>query len=172
MLGQINASGNELEAMRKILDLLTLDEAAVVTIDAGGCHRDIADKIIAKDADYVLAVKANQPTLHAKVSKQLDEMVLENDPSLSHFESTDGEHDRIEVRRVWTTNQIQHLGADLLDAWPAVASLTVVESTREVGGNPAPSHRRYFISSLDHGDARRMAQIIRGHWAIENRLHR
>jgi predicted transposase YbfD/YdcC len=70
-------AGQELAAMRRLLDLLALDEATVVTIDALGCQRDVARQIVARDADYVLAVRANQPTLHAAVKRVLDEALLE-----------------------------------------------------------------------------------------------
>jgi predicted transposase YbfD/YdcC len=169
--------GQELAAMRQLLDLLALDEATVVTIDAMGCQRDVAQRIVARDADYVLAVKANQPALHAAVTRVLDEALLEGFASLRHdrFASTDGtDHGRIETRRVWVSDEaVGHLG-EVAYAWPGLASVAVVESTRQVigSGKPPSTERRYYISSIDGDpDARRMGEAIRGHWGIENGLH-
>ncbi len=170
-------AGQELAAMRRLLDLLALDEATVVTIDALGCQRDVARQIVARDADYVLAVRANQPTLHAAVKRVLDEALLEKFAALRHdcFESTSGGHGRIETRRVWVSDEaVAHLGA-VAYAWPALASVAVVESTRAVTGSGKPpaaaAERRYYISSIEQPDARRMGAAIRGHWGIENSLH-
>ena len=165
--------GQELEAMRRLIDLLGLDQHTVVTIDAAGCQRDLARRIIERDADYVLAVKANQPALHAAVRAVLDEAILEGFAGLRHgyVQSVEGDHGRIETRRVWVSDQAgQHLGEAGSD-WPGLGSLVVVESVREVPGKPTSTQRRYFISSLDDNDAQRMAQLVRGHWSVENQLH-
>jgi predicted transposase YbfD/YdcC len=167
--------GQELAAMRQLLELLALDEATVVTIDALGCQRDIAQQIIAKDADYVLAVKENQPALAAAVKRVMDEALLEKFSGLrhDHCESTDGNHGRIETRRVWVSDQaVEHLG-EVAYAWPGLASVAVVESTRQVigSGKPPATQRRYYISSIEQPTAQRLGAAIRGHWGIENSLH-
>ena len=179
VFGQVatEGKGRELEAMRRLLDLLALDEATVVTVDALGCQRDVAEQIVAKDADYVLAVKANQPALHSAVSRLLDEALLERFVGLRHgrCETTDGsDHGRIETRRVWVSDELAaHLPMDVRDQWPSAASIAVVESTREVlgSGKPPETARRYYVSSLEGNDAQRMAESVRGHWGIENGLH-
>jgi predicted transposase YbfD/YdcC len=167
--------GQELAAMRQLLELLALDEATVVTIDALGCQRDIAQQIVAKEADYVLAVKENQPALYAAVKRVMDEALLENFDGLrhDHVESTCGDHGRIETRRVWVSDQaVTHLG-EVAYAWPGLASVAVVESTRAVigSGKPPASQRRYYISSIEQPTAQRLGEAIRGHWGIENSLH-
>jgi predicted transposase YbfD/YdcC len=167
--------GQELAALRQLLDVLALDEATVVTIDALGCQRDIAGRITARDADYVLAVKENQPALHAAVKRVMDEALLEKFSGLPHdyFQSTGGDHGRIETRRVWVSDQaVAHLGEVAYD-WPGLASIAVVESTRQVigSGKPPSSERRYYISSIEQPNAKRMGEAIRGHWGIENSLH-
>lgn len=165
---------NEIEAIPRLLELLDLGEGDVVTIDAIGCQKQIAEKIaLQKDADYVLAVKGNQPTLHEKVKHLLDEAALENFAGMPHdfIETIDGDHGRIETRRVWMTDQVQHLGEPILAQWPALSSLAMVESTREMPGRLPVGERRYFISSIQAVNARKMAESIRGHWGIENRLH-
>lgn len=172
----VAGKGQELAAMRQLLDLLALDEATVVTIDALGCQRDVAQRIVAKEADYVLAVKENQPALHAAVKRVLDEALLEDFRDLRHdrVESTDGDHGRVETRRVWVSDQaVAHLG-EVAYAWPGLASVAIVESTRQVIGSSKPptTERRYYISSIDGPpDAKRMSEAIRGHWGIENGLH-
>jgi len=174
-----DGKGQELEALRRLLDLLALDEATVVTADALGCQRDVAERITAKDADYVLAVKANQPALHAAVTRLADEALLDGFAGLRHGrhdEPPDGtEHGRLETRRTWVSDELAgHLPAALREQWPSVASVAVVESTREVlgsAGKPAEAMRRYYVSSLEGNDARRVAEAVRGHWSIENGLH-
>jgi predicted transposase YbfD/YdcC len=160
--------GNEITAIEKLLDLLDVS-GATVSIDAIGCQRVIAQKIVHKHADYLLCVKENQPTLHAKVKHLLDEAILDGQLELDCFEEVDGEHGRIETRRVWATNQVQHLM--LPDPWPHLLSLACVERVREVIGGPSSIERSYYISSIKGADAVRMARAIRGHWAIENQLH-
>lgn len=174
VLGQFasDGKGQELAAMKKLIELLALDETTVVTVDAAGCQKEPAQQIIAKDADYVLAVKENQPTLHRQVKALLDEARLEKFEGLRHgfFESPDGDHGRIETRRVWASDELEHLG-EVAYAWPGLASVVMVESVREVIGKGTSTDRRYFISSLPGTDAKRMAELVRGHWSVENNLH-
>ena len=174
VLGQIasEGKGQELAAMKKLIALLTLDETTVVTIDAAGCQKELAQRIVDKDADYVLAVKENQPTLYRRVKNLLDEAALEQFRGLRHqfFETTDGDHGRIETRRIWVSDQLEHLG-EMADVWPGLGSIAMVECVREVAGKPASTERRYFISSLSGTNAKRMAELVRGHWSIENSLH-
>ncbi len=161
--------GNEITAVEKLLDLLDVS-GATVSIDAIGCQRGIAGKILDKRADYVLCVKGNQPTLHGKLKRLLDEMILEQTVELDHFQEVDGGHGRIETRRVWSSDQVQHLR--LPEPWPGLASIACVERVREPIGPGEPStERSYYISSVKRADARAMAAAIRGHWGIENQLH-
>lgn len=173
VLGQlaVDDTSNEITAIPALLDLLNL-RGATVTIDAMGCQREIAAAIRRKRAHYVLAVKANQPALHAKVSRLLDEAILDGFAGMrhGHFEETCGGHGRIETRRVWVTDEIRWLGKPLRDQWKGLASIAVVESRRDVGGTVS-TERRYYISSHTGTDAAAMAGAIRGHWGIENRLH-
>jgi predicted transposase YbfD/YdcC len=152
--------------------LLDLTDS-VVTIDAIGCHKEIARQIVTeKQADYVLAVKENQPLLHEKVKRLLDEAILEKFAGLNHdfVETVDGDHGRIETRRVWMTDQVQHLPELVLQEWCALSSIAVVESVRETNGKTS-IERRYFISSVSTVDAKTMAGYVRGHWSVENNLH-
>jgi predicted transposase YbfD/YdcC len=85
-------------------------------------------------------------------------------------ETVDGDHGRIETRRVWTTPQMDWLGAEQ-GRWAGLRSVAVVESTREVPLKGTSHERRYSISTLDGTDAKRTAAAIRGHWGIENKRH-
>lgn len=175
VLGQlaVQSKENELAAMRKLLELLDLKDATV-TIDAMGCQKDIAATITDAGGDYVLAVKDNQPSLHSAMKRNLDEMILQAFQGVRHgfVETVEGDHGRIETRRVWTTDEIEWLPQR--NDWPGLASMTVVEATRQDLGDLSGKvsiERRYFISSIKGCDAQRAAGAIRGHWGIENNLH-
>jgi predicted transposase YbfD/YdcC len=177
VLGQLatDCKSNEITAIPKLLAMLELS-GATVTIDAMGCQREIARQIRAQKAHYLLAVKENQPTLHEKVKRLMDEAILENFQGLPHgcFEHSEEGHGRIETRRVWVTTAVTWLGKDLRGLWPDLSSLIVVEATRQDLGDLSGKvsvERRYFISSHDHTDAKLFAQGIREHWGIENQLH-
>lgn len=174
-LGQIKTEekSNEITAIPKLLELLSL-EGAIVTIDAMGCQKTIARRIIEKKADYVLALKGNQETLHADVKLFLDD-AIEHD--FGHHGSThdcattvNGGHGRIEQRRIWCCGDVAWLSAH--HAWPGLKSIGVVESSvTDKRSKETRSERRYFISSLDGRDAKLFGSVVRSHWAIENGLH-
>ena len=102
VLGQYNTDegSNEITAIPELLRTLML-KGCIVTIDAIGCHKEIAEQIIEQEADYVLAVKANQKKLHTHIEQffSRDEKALSNDPSLDRWETRDEGHGRIEIRR-------------------------------------------------------------------------
>jgi len=164
---------NEIVAIPKLLELIDL-AGSVVSIDAIGCQRHIAQQIVEGGGDYLLAVKDNQPVLHEKVGKLLDELILESQSTpaqaIAHgfTQSVDGDHGRIETRRLWVTDQVQWI--KLAQPWPALGSIAVVESQREVNGKVS-TERRYYISSLKGNDAPAMLERIRSHWTVENNLH-
>ena len=181
VLGQLSVDcgkENEIVAIPRLLELLDL-RGATVTIDAMGCQTEIAGRIERNGGDYVLAVKENQPAMREALERNLGEMILEHFAGVRHgfVETVDGDHGRIETRRVWVTDQLEGwLGAEQRDRWPGLKSVAVVEATREVPGGPtaaaaASIERRYFISSRAGTDASRMAEIVRGHWTVENKLH-
>ncbi len=177
VLGQLatDAKSNEITAIPKLLAMLSL-AGATVTIDAMGCQREIAAQILGQKGRYILAVKDNQPTLHRKVKALLDEAVLDGFSALRHGydQQDDAGHGRIEKRRVWVTDEVDWLGEDLLSAWPGLAALVVVESTRRDLGDlegKVSVERRYFISSHPGTDAKLHAAAIRRHRGIENTLH-
>ncbi len=179
VLGQraVDAKSNEIVAIPRLLDLLEI-EGAVVTIDAMGCQRAIAQKIVDKKADYVLALKANQGTLHDDVALFVAEQKANDfrDTPTSRRSTVDGDHGRIETR---TTTVIEDI-AWLQDRhrWPGLKAVVAVDSTREIGARPSggaggakiETESRLDITSLER-DADALGPIVRAHWAIENSLH-
>jgi predicted transposase YbfD/YdcC len=165
---------NEITAIPKLLAMIDL-KGSTVTIDAIGCQRAIAQQITDAKGNYVLQVKDNQPTLHARVAALLNAAILEQMVGWdgSRFEDVDAGHGRIETRRVWLTTEVQHLGSELLELWPSVKAIVAVERVREVlGKEPKTStERHYYILSDRSCTAERAGAIIRGHWSIENSLH-
>jgi predicted transposase YbfD/YdcC len=165
----VEDKANEIVAIPKLLELIDL-RGAVVTIDAIGTQRRIAEQIKTAGGDYLLALKDNQPVLNQKVRRLMDEAILECFKGMSHgfFQSVDGDHGRIETRRVWVSDEVHWLKLD--EPWPGLASVATVETVREVNGNTS-IERRYYLSSLKTTDASRVAELIRGHWSVENNLH-
>jgi len=170
-LGQLatDAKSNEITAIPKLLELLDL-VGATVTIDAMGCQKDIAAKIVARGGDYVLAVKDNQPTLHEEIKLFLDDQIAVPSKAFTihAHEETDGGHGRIEIRRAWVTPNVEWF--ENLRDWPGLKCFAAVECERTANGKTT-TERRYFISSLDGSDAQFLAAAVRSHWGIENKLH-
>lgn len=174
VLGQLatDAKSNEITAIPQLLALLEL-AGCTLTIDAMGCQRDIAAQIRAQGGHYLLAVKDNQPTLHEKVKKLLDEAILEGFKGMEHgyHQESDSGHGRIQTRRVWVSNEVKWLGKELLGDWAGLSSVIVVESRRQDLGDLSgkiSTERRYYISDHAHVDAKFFAQGIRQHWGIES----
>lgn len=162
------AKSNEITAIPKLLELLELTDA-IVTIDAMGCQKAITKKIVEQGGDYVLALKANHATLHEEVKLLFNETITQDqDSTASCHESTEKGHGRFETRRVWCTNDVGWF-ADRAD-WVGLRSFVCVEAQRTINGKTS-SERRYYISSLSGQDPQILADAIRGHWGIENRLH-
>ena len=172
VLGQEKVSDkyNEIVAIQELLELLDLAKC-IITIDAMGCQTKIAQKIIASDANYVLALKKNQEKLHEIVE------VLFSDPNEItatkpdyHKEVNKG-HGRIEVRECWATDDKQYLQyiEQELGHWEGLQSLIMVKSERRINGDSS-TETRYFISSLPP-DAKQLLYTIRSHWGVENKLH-
>jgi predicted transposase YbfD/YdcC len=166
-----DGKGRELDAIQRLITLLELEDA-VVTIDALGCQVSIAELLVQAKADYLLQVKDNQPTLHAKVQTLMTEAVLEKFVGWKgdHFQQTNGGHGRIETRKIWVTWDVRHLG-EVAKLWPGLKSVAMVERRRDTGTQQSVE-RHYYISSLDDGKtARQFLEYSRGHWSVENNLH-
>jgi predicted transposase YbfD/YdcC len=171
VLGQKKVEGksNEITALPELIQILDL-AGCIVTIDAMGCQREIVKKIVEKDADYVIAVKKNQPTLYEQI-KQLFKQAIETqgkDLNLSNFNSREMNRGREEIRNYLMITDVAER-IDPLQKWKKLTSIGMVESVRVVDGKTSVE-TRYFISSLEN-DAQKLAEGIRGHWSIENSLH-
>jgi len=170
VLGQVKVAekSNEIIAIPKLLDRLAI-EGAIVTIDAMGCQRDIAQKIIDKKADYVLALKGNQGTLREDVELFAAEQKARGfaDCELSQDITVDGDHGRIETRK---TTVIHDVGWwRQRHNWPGLKAVVMVESAREIQGK-IERETRFYLTSLVMV-ACLIGPVIRSHWAIENSLH-
>lgn len=170
VLGQVAVSekSNEIVAIPALLDMMAI-EGAVVTIDAMGCQRAIARKIKDKKADYILALKGNQTTLHEDVKLFVAEQKAEDfkDTTISRFETLDGDHGRIETRNYTAIHDVGWLRER--HDWPGLAGVVLVESRREIEGRETHETRLY-ITSLS-APAETIGPMIRDHWVIENSLH-
>jgi predicted transposase YbfD/YdcC len=145
-------------------------EGALVTIDAIACNPTIADAITGSGADFVLAVKENQPSLRAEIAAFFDVAPAE---TLKVHVDTDKAHGRIETRRCVVSHDVSWMRSNR--RYPGeyrftkLAALGMVEATREVAGRQS-IERRYYIASAPL-DPARLAQAVRAHWRIENSLH-
>jgi predicted transposase YbfD/YdcC len=169
-LGQVavDAKSNEITAIPLLLQLLDLP-GCIVTIDAMGCQKEIAAAIRAREADYVLAVKDNQPSLHQAVHEAFVTHADEDfeDPTLRRIKTVERGHGREETREYFIAAAPADLVAD--GPWKDMRSIGMVCRTRVVDGVEA-DEIVYYISSLPP-KVKRFAKAVRGHWGIENRLH-
>jgi predicted transposase YbfD/YdcC len=144
-------------------------EGAIVTIDAMGCQRDIAQKIVDQKADYVLALKGNQGSLREDVELFVVEQkaMAFKDTTISRDQTVDGDHGRIETR----TTTVIHDVAWLQERhdWPGLQAVVIVESMREIGDR-IERETRFYITSLVLL-ANLLGPIVRSHWSVENSLH-
>ena len=172
-LGQtrVEERSNEITAIPQLLEMLQI-EGCIVTIDAMGCQKEVASKILDERADYVLAVKKNQGRLHEDVHDTFDLARKSSFDSLDHdyHETINASHGRIETRRCWAVSDLDHIRyVDDGGQWPGLTTLVMVEGERLVDGKTTVESR-YYISSLPN-DASVLLNAVRSHWSIENQLH-
>jgi predicted transposase YbfD/YdcC len=181
VLGQLKVAdkSNEITVVPELLRVLELS-GCIVTIDAMGCQKKIAKEIIEADADYVLALKGNQETVHEEVKTFLDHTLTQSQvrrppgaklpkaaANLAFLETVDKDHGRFEIRRYYQSAELDWF-ADR-HKWEGLQSVGVVESIRETAGKRT-IERRYFLSSLPLGVAT-FARAVRSHWGVENKVH-
>lgn len=174
-LGQVAAEGkgHEIAQIAELLRLLELKNA-IVTIDAIGCQKEIT-KVIRDEnkADYVIALKGNQPNLHSEVKHFFNIAEKAGDFPTDYFESIDKGHGRIEQRHctcIAVNNNLDHVSEGFKDLMTVIKMHSTRESKDKDGEYKKEEQTRYFISSLPC-DARQAAHAIRTHWSIENSLH-
>ena len=176
VLGQVKVAdkSNEIVAIPALLDMMTI-AGAIVTIDAMGCQRGIAQKIVDSKADYVLALKGNQGTLREDVELFAAEQKANGfkDTKISQSQTVDADHGRIETRIYTVFHDVTWLQER--HDWPELKGIVMVESKREIPGATPEADKmqqetRFYITSLVWL-AHQLGPVVRGHWSIENSLH-
>jgi predicted transposase YbfD/YdcC len=170
VLGQVKTDdkSNEITAIPELLELLSI-RGCLVTIDAMGCQRAIAQKVLNKGADYLLAVKGNQPKLEEAFNNYF-RMEMFQHPDSDSYSTQESGHGRKETRLSLAVDDLSILG-DLVFEWPGLKTLGIVAAVREVGGEPAKDIKvRYYISSATLS-AKELLEATRSHWSIESQLH-
>jgi predicted transposase YbfD/YdcC len=176
-LGQVKVDdkSNEITAIPELLSVLYL-KGCIVTIDAMGCQKEIAARIIGKQADYVLALKGNHATVHEEVALFFADAVAPcagspadsvSPGTMGFVETEEKDHGRHEIRRYWLSTDIGWFQDKKL--WKDLASFGMVESVRRVKGK-CSVERRYYLTSLPL-DINTFASAVRAHWGVENPLH-
>ena len=170
VLGQrkVDDKSNEITAIPELLKVLEIN-GCIVTIDAMGTQKKIAQQIIEQGGDYVLALKGNQGNLFEDVQQIFEQAQARDFHGMEYdfYQTIDGEHGRIEKRRCWALGQVEYL----IDSqqWSQFSSIAMVQSERQSEGQTS-QELRYYISSLSP-NAKQLAESIRSHWEIENPLH-
>ena len=172
MLGQmkVDSKSNEITAIPALLELLDLS-GCIITIDAMGTQKEIAQKIIDAQADYVLTLKGNHPTLYQQVSTWFAQAKTEELAwvDYSYDQRVEAGHHRLETRRIWCVPVGQIGGLYQQDQWAGLQTLVMVERTRRLW-NETTHQVQFYLSSLE-ADAVKIGRAIRQHWGIENQLH-
>lgn len=165
VLGQIatDAKSNEITAVPELLKMLSLKDTTV-TVDALNCQRAIASQIVEQGGDYALALKKNQPTLHADVSLYLDDP--EREAGDTHT-TVDADNGRIETRTATVETNIGWL--QHTHKWPGLKCIGKITRTRETAAKTTVETAYYLLSAKL--TAERFNAVVRSHWGVENRLH-
>ena len=170
VLGQIKTEekSNEITAIPQLLRTLEI-EGCIVTIDAMGCQTDIAETIVENNADYVLSLKGNQGNLHDDVKLFFSNQKENNfkDISVDYYETVDADHGKIEIRKYWTTSDIDWLQSK--ENWKNLETICMVERERQFD-HETVCETSYYIGSIED-NAEHFAHAVRSHWGIENSLH-
>lgn len=152
---------SELQGIRELIEVLDVN-GCLVSLDAGGCYRDVAERLVERGGDYLLAVKANQPTLYG----ELDTLFAEQDETRAGVETpVRTAHGRDEQRLAWVCHEPGEVAGD----WPQAACVAMVQGIRSVGDRQSAEHR-FYISNRPL-DAETLLHHVRSHWQVENQLH-
>jgi predicted transposase YbfD/YdcC len=170
VLGQqkVDEKSNEITAIPALLQLLDL-KGGIVTLDAMGCQRAIAQTIIKQEADYVLTLKANHGLLYEEVQRFFAWARQRQFRDVAHeyYHTLDGDHGRLEERHYWLVSDLTWLTAKR--EWAGLQSVGLVERQRTVAGKTAVEVH-YYLTSLA-GGGQQFGEAVRTHWSVENGLH-
>jgi predicted transposase YbfD/YdcC len=161
---RVEDKSNEITAIPQVLSDIYIEDA-VVSIDAMGTQREIAELIVEKKGHYLLALKTNQRSLCENV-----ESAFRVHGWRDSHETLDADHGRRETRRCTILPAREYLLDENLEAWKGLSTIVRVESTRETQGK-VTRDTRYYISDENGCDAAYFGGLVRGHWSIENQLH-
>ncbi|MDM8557171.1 ISAs1 family transposase [Desulfococcaceae bacterium HSG7] len=169
--GQVKTrdKSDEITAIPKLLNMLEI-KGCIVTIDAMGTQKKIAQKIIDKEGDYVLVSKGCQSAIHEDVAlffEQKADTPVDKSFVFDICETVDGDHGRIETRKCTVTSDIDWLQGK--ENRKGLTSIGMVESIRDTG-DKVSRDKRYYLSSLDC-DAEKFSEAVCKHWEVENKLH-
>ena len=169
-LGQIKTDekSNEITAIPQLLNTLDI-KGSTVTIDAMGCQKAIAKEIVKQEANYILAVKKNQPTLYEEVETYFEWAVHDEteQKNIEVYSKLEKDRGKICYRRVTATTDI--VWFESKDEWPCLRTMIMLER-KTAGKDTVTEEKQYFISSMQTS-AEEYCRLIRGHWSIENQLH-
>jgi predicted transposase YbfD/YdcC len=172
VLGQIACEehSNEITAIPKLLKMLEI-KGCIVTIDAMGCQVDIAETIVGKEADYVLALKENQELLYNDIKLYTENEILpipaSKLPIDEYHRTINKGHGRIEIRKYYICNDISWLECS---KWAGISGFGLCVSSVEEKGKTSISYR-YYIYSVKDMTAQKFAYCCRNHWSVESSLH-
>ena len=173
VLGQLKTyeKSNEITAIPELLDALQLT-GCLITTDAMGCQKKIAEKVCSYGSDYLLQVKDNHPTLLDSLKKGFfDSSQKEFDLYFSHpaeIDSASKQHGRQENRKCWVSETLSFVANK--EEWPSLARIVVIESTRTLKGESSLEHR-FYITSDQVKMPEELLNATRSHWEVENCLH-
>ncbi len=170
LLGQVavDEKSNEITAIPRLLKMPGIS-GAIVTIDAMGCQKEIARTIRGREADYILASKANHEHLFEQVVAYWDRACarLMKGPDIGYHREWSEGHGRDEFRRCWATSDLSWLEGR--QEWEGLRSVVMIEAERFIG-DKLSVETRYYLSSLEN-DAKLLNEAVRSHWGVENSLH-
>jgi predicted transposase YbfD/YdcC len=168
---RVSDASNEITAVPELLRVLELS-GCLITIDAIGCQREIAQQILAQGGDYVLALKENQPKLLEEVSATFAHARANVfvDLAIDQERHVDKGHGRLEIRHHWVIADAD-IRAWLQDeyGWPGLQAIGLVEAERRLGAERSRETRYYLLSRPL--SAKHFGQVVRSHWGIENQVH-
>lgn len=165
---KVDDKSNEITAIPELLDLINI-ENCIITIDAMGCQKEIAKKIVEKKGHYCFAVKENKKNFYSDIKDYFDFVLNDNleKEKLISYVTTDKDHGRIERREHYIIYDIDWLYGK--QSWKNISMIGMTRNYREIN-NEVSIQEKYYISDLKLS-GQEFAKVVRGHWSIENNLH-
>ena len=165
---KVDEKSNEITAIPELLDLISI-ENCIVTIDAMGCQKEIAKKIVEKDGHYCFAVKENKKNFYVDIKDYFNFVLNDNleKKNLVTYSTTDKDHGRIERREHYIVYDIDWIYGK--ENWQNLSMIGMTRNYREINGEVSIQEKYYIFDLKLSGEE--FARVVRGHWSIENNLH-